>query len=255
MTTENEAKHDETVIGTAEDSGDGEHEFHPFDEVSESYSPSVIRKVTAADGLPTQAVQNADATDIPELSPETLVCMGDYSEFYGDKIVVVPACTEERDDVLYLKGSDLQVVKSEIGLILKDNTFRPDQVERVIWRSEPSGNSAIVEWELKWPISTSGHRPRLEPKRHACSHYVRQVTQLDMNPKNKVHFRLCAARRTTEGTFMTVRDIAMWACSMREPRDLASEAKYIDSFDEQKMKEGRNRVYASIFGNPEKVKD
>lgn len=245
MTTEkDEASHDETVIESPE--GGGETEFRPFDEIAESYSPSVIMKVTAADGLPTQFVSNAEEVDIPELSPETLVCMGDFSEFTlenpGANIL---AEIDNRADKSFLAGTSIEVVPANRYEGQPEGDSYCSLVDRKYLLSEVYRDEIGV-WYVK------GTRERVYPKREPCKHYVRQVTQLDLNPKSKVHFRLCAARRTTEGAFMTVRDIAMWACSMREPRDLASEEKYIDSFDEQKMKEGATREYASIFGNPVK---
>ena len=205
MTTsvKDEASQDETTID--ESTEDGDTDFRPFDEISESYSPSVIMKVTATDGLPTQVVVPSENDDIPVLSTETLICMGDFSKFWR---------TDQNG---------------------KRVEYSPDEV-----RLTDSGNFCLKDDPAM----------RVYPLRPQCRHYVRQVTQLDLNTKYKAHIRLCAARRTTEGTFMTLRDMAMWACSMREPRDIASEEKYIQSFDNQKIEEGRNRQYNPLFGNP-----
>jgi hypothetical protein len=222
---------------------EGETEFRPFDEIAEDFSPSVIMKVIASDGLPTQAVPDGQSVDIPELSPETLVCMGDFSEFHSAPFIVYETFVEEREGVSYLKDSELQVrvEKAHGGVVflLVDTVFKPEQVER----------DGVGRWRLKW-FTLPDFKGEVYPKREPCHHYVRQVTQFDQNPQAKAHIRLCAARRTTEGTFMTLRDTAMWACSMREPRDLVSEEKYIESFDSEKVEQGKQRVYLSIFGNP-----
>lgn len=63
-------------LSTDEDESD----FSPFDEPGDEYAGEPIQKVMGADGLPTVTASLSD-TDIPPLSPETLVCMGDYSEF------------------------------------------------------------------------------------------------------------------------------------------------------------------------------
>jgi hypothetical protein len=83
---------------------------------------------------------------------------------------------------------------------------------------------------------------------------VRQVAMFEHNSEAKVHLRLCAARRTTEGTFMTLRDSAMWACSMREPRDLSTEINLLEKFDADKIEQGANREHFSIFSDPQSVK-
>lgn len=59
-----------------------EDEFSPFDDLGDEYAGEPIQKVLAEDGLPTIAAPEAHS-DIPPLSPETLICMGDYSEFMG----------------------------------------------------------------------------------------------------------------------------------------------------------------------------
>ena len=56
------------------------------------------------------------------------------------------------------------------------------------------------------------------------------------------------ARRDTSGAAMSLKDTGMWACTLREPRHLATELQ-IGSFDETKMKEGRERVLLPMFGN------
>jgi hypothetical protein len=68
-----------------------------------------------------------------------------------------------------------------------------------------------------------------------------------LNAEHRMFPRLCSARRTTEGTFMTVRDSGMWACTMREPRDIASE-KTLADFDVFKVEQGKNRQYLPMFG-------
>jgi len=60
--------------------GEDEEEFSPFDELGDEYAGEAVQKVLGEDGLPTIAAPGP-MRDIPPLSPETLICMGDYSEF------------------------------------------------------------------------------------------------------------------------------------------------------------------------------
>ena len=208
MSAEDEALEEETTV-VASPSDDAEDTFSPFDETSDSFAPSEIRKVVGDDGLPTQVPPHGSGmSDIPALSPDTLICMGDFSSFVTrDSFGTVTARYEAEDVVQDREGS--------------------------YWVSKRGyARSTIV----------------VEPFRPPCKHYVRQVTQLDKNPEYKDHLRLCAARRTTEGTFMTLKDVGMWACTMREPRHLESE-KLITEFDLLKMQQGRRRSSHSIKGN------
>lgn len=121
------------------------------------------------------------------------------------------------------------------GRILEE--FSPEEVCR-----RPDG---------KWYLKDERERECVEPIRPRCRHYVQQTGQLSNNPKHRAHFRLCAARRTTEGTFMSVANQGFWACTMREPRDISSEEKHIESFDTLKIRQGKTRVRHSIFGSSE----
>lgn len=195
----NEVQENETALMPGlEDSDRTGDEFSPFDEIAEEYKPSPIRKVTGADGLPTNFHEGS--SDIPALSVESLVCMEDTSVF---------------------------VTRDEHGRI--SSTFQKEKVQRM-----PNGKYYVKGVEV-------------QPVRPRCEYYVRQMAMFDYNPEGKVHLRLCSARRTTEGTFMTVRDSAMWACSMRNPRDLVTEEKHLDKFDAEKIEQGKNRKHFSIF--------
>lgn len=199
----NEATSEDTQLNASAETQDiSGDEFSPFDEVADEFKPSSIKKITGPDGLPTNSHQTKDS-DIPPLSPETLVCMEDMSKF---------------------------VVRDEYGTI-------KTEYENVDVLRKPNGGYFLKEH----PDTV------VEPIRPRCAHYIRQMAMFDHNPDGKVHLRLCAARRTTEGTFMTVRDSAMWACSMRSPRDLITEEKFLDAFDTTKIEQGKNRENFSIF--------
>ena len=213
---ENEATSDDTILDEADETSDETgDEFSPFDEIAEDFKPSEIKKVIASDGMPTQYAPQSKS-DIPALSTESLVCMEDLSMF---------------------------VVRGMHGDIIEE--FFPEEVERM-----PDGNYYVKDDTA----DNKQRRKSVTPLRPRCEHYVRQMTQFDHNADAKAHLRLCAARRTTEGTFMTLRDSAMWACSMREPRDLITEESLLDKFDRDKIEAGRNRQHFSIFDMGDKSK-
>lgn len=199
----NEADIDETVV---EDTDGADEDFHPFDELREDYKPSAIKKVIAADGMPTNhaPVRN---NDIPPLSVDTLVCMGDFSKF---------------------------VQRDEWGFQTRE--VEPSDVTRA-----PNGDYCYRE-----KTSVGVMLVKVEPIRPPCRHYVRQMVSFEFNADHDSIKRLCAARRTTEGAFMTVKDTKVTACDMREPKHIESE-QLLDDFDDKKVKQGQERVFASIF--------
>ncbi len=207
-------------------SEEAEDSFNPFDEVQESVNLGPLPIVIAADGMPTIAPIDPDY--VPPLSTETLVCMGDFSKF---------------------------VVRDSFGFVVTE--FSPDRVERA-----PTGEYFVLlqkdRDEPLLPLFKAVHlaigvgdpalpcRFVVDPIRPPCRHYVRKQMPMEEAHDHRYVYRLCSARRTTEGTFMSVGNTAVWACSMREPRDVASE-KVLDDFDAQKVKEGQERSYHSIF--------
>lgn len=247
------------VVVEEEEDAEAKHDdedWSPFDEVQEEFKPGPILKVTAADGLPTNYALPAES-DIPVLSPETLVCMGDFSKFvlrgiFGDVVAEFePADVECSPSgrwrarkllVLERMHMELQRVRqygADNGITVSDN----DGQLLALLLAQVNPNQAMNNaWVEVFPV------------RPVCKHYARQLTQFDLNAQAKVMLRVCAARRTTEGAFMSLRDRAMWACDLREPHVPSST---LDEFDARKMQEGTHREYvpmfqnAGIFGGPD----
>lgn len=225
--TRDEAPGDDTVIESIEPSPEAESEFHPFDEIDEDFKPAPAVFVNGPDGLPLRVDQTSES-DIPALSKNSLVCMGDFSKF---------------------------VVRNEWGDITA--TFAPTDVSRA-----PNGTYRVKNELARLQGATTIRDDEgwfeVFPVRPPCKHYVRQQGSFNLNAAKKAHYRLCSARRTTEGTFMTVRDTGMWACDMREPYD-AETIKVLDDFDNKKIAEGANREFFSIFQStaaaPQKPKE
>jgi hypothetical protein len=219
------AAHDECVIDPTDE---GETQWNPFDEFHEEVDLGIVPKVMAKDGMPTNfAPYDDDKSDIPPLSPETCVCMGVFTEFvvrdeWGNVIAKVPGDVVERTP---------------------SGRFRVKRGRFIQYNPDPRPKGVIRSWLEK---HFSGEWVEVEPIRPICKHYVRQLSPYYLNPKHKKAFRLCAARRTTEGTFMDLSDMGMFACDMRDPPHLESKHQ-LDAFDERKMREGRERKYLPMF--------
>lgn len=215
------AAHEECLVPQG-DEPDDETEWCPFDEFHDEVEMPVVPKVLQADGMPgvSAAIYDDERSDIPPLSPETCVCMGVYTSF-----------------VLRDKWGDVQ---SELA---------PDKVERSpagMYRARfddvadnlKPGASIDARSDLVWI--------EVEPLRPPCKYYVRQLQPYKYNPKHKKAYRLCSARRTTEGTFMDVSDTGMFACDIREPPHPQSD-RLLDDFDRKKIAEGSQRRYLPMF--------
>ena len=251
-----EAQAEETAIESPEPSPEAETEFNPFDEVEEDYKPASAVFVNGPDGLPMR-MDHTQESDIPALSKTSLVCMGDYSKFvlrdrWGEIMATLdPKDVERAPDgrwrarpAIVIQAAEFWVaaIKKRLEVLKKEAPegveFNDSDNPLALILSARAKPGQVVEFELEWV--------EVFPVRPPCRHYVRQEGSFNLNAARKAYYRLCSARRTTEGTFMTVRDTGIWACDMRDPFDAAS-VKALDDFDEKKVKEGESREYLSIF--------
>lgn len=236
------------VVVESEDGG--EEDWSPFDEVQEDFKPGPVMKVMAADGLPTQTHPNTES-DIPVLSPETLTCMGDFSKFvlrgvFGDIVAEFNTGEVERSPsgrwrapktlVLERMKMELQRVRQYASA----HNLHASQDDEQLLTALLAGISSDLAINNAWV--------EVYPIRPSCVYYARQLTQFDLNAQAKVMLRVCTARRTTEGAFMSLRDRAMWACELREPPVEARDM--LDEFDAKKMQEGARREYVPMFQGP-----
>lgn len=195
-----------------------ENTWDPFDDFTDGFQPSIFR-VIEKDGMPSGPL-GGGGDDIPVLSKDTLVCMGDFSTF---------------------------VVRGDWGGITVE--FLPSEVERA-----SNGKWRVTQTMMLGKLRTAGlpipttvyEWYAVEPLRPPCRHYVRQLGQFSLNAEHQQLYRVCAGRRNTEGAFMSLDDTGMWACDMREPRDMATE-KTMDDFDIRKIAQGTVRTYLPII--------
>lgn len=231
-TEERDTATPEECVVERDDDPDTETSWSPWEAEIENVDLTPEPKVLAEDGMPTHP-HPEPRSDIPALSPESLVCMGVFSEFvltnrWGDPVV----------------------------------RFKPDEVERApngTWRVRLAKLETVLEVPKEGSICeallSKGHffNPQrygdgyvgVEPIRPPCRHYIRQMSHADFNPENDAVYRLCAGRRTTEGAMMSVGNIGMWACTMRDP-PLADSEERIDKFDRMKIHQGKHRTFHSI---------
>ncbi len=228
-----------------EESEESETEFHPFSELDEDFKPGPAVRIMGEDGLPVTVDQTA-TSDIPALSTESLICMGDFSKFvirdeWGDVVAEFsPSFVSRAPSGQWRVPTDVAIAEPAI----------------VTWRERIQTEETSTPWTTLMlmrhllgvrGLTADSTWTEVEPLRPPCRNYVQQKTVFHLNAENRLFPRLCSARRTTEGTFMTVRDSGMWACTMREPRDIESE-KALEAFDLLKIEQGKNRQHLPMFG-------
>lgn len=223
--------HDDAVVDRPGDDAYTDSDgWDPWDADHEEFSPGPLPIVEAADGMPTIHAP-VEHSGIPALSPQTLVCMGDYSEFI------------ERD---VHEG--------------KRRVFRPEKVERMpdgSWRTRERfrcGVKSHPNFILGALIGVNVDRYmrlRVEPIRPPCKHYIEQLAQYDKNNEHKKLYRLCAVRRSTEGAMMDVGNLGVYGCSARDPFDAAT-SELMRKWNDKKKEQGQKREDVPLFaGNPE----
>jgi hypothetical protein len=253
-----DAPADETVV-PREDSGNGEEDFSPFDEVDEDFKPGPMHLEMGSDGLPRQIDQTAES-DIPALSKETLVCMGDYSKFvirdrWGSIVAEFEPTEVDRSPTgMWRVKTSVALERAKLALererkASKDKGGKPEEGAHHDEYLLAALAAKFVSTHDGYGVQAPPHSDQwftVDPVRPRCVHYARQKVSMPENAQHKLYARLCSARRTTEGAFMSVRDSGMWACDMRNPRHLGSELQ-LDEFDAKKIQEGANRTHLNVF--------
>lgn len=176
--------------------------LHPADEIMESFpNKPPMFGVSPEDGLPRQVVPTSvKLAQAPPLTLDNLICQADRTKF---------------------------VTRDEHGEI--DREFTPEQVKR--W---PSGAYYVtVEGEITLRVA-------VEPVRPACKYYARQHVDFPDDPDFRANLRLCTARRSDAGEFLSLRDMSVFACSLRDPRDPVSEA-LLDARDDELLTLAKKR--------------
>jgi hypothetical protein len=243
-TEERDTATPEECVVERDDDPDTETSWSPWEAEIENVDLTPEPKVAAEDGMPTYP-NPEPRSDIPALSPESLVCMGVFSEFvicnmWGDPVLrFKPEQVERAPRGLWRVSMDL-ARESLIGIGALRLT------EKTHW-------SQVVESLGALGVCMSGSHGfwsteryvQVQPIRPPCRHYIRQMSHADFNPENQAVYRLCGGRRTTEGAMMSVGNIGMWACTMREP-PLAESEERIDKFDRMKVQQGKHRTFHSL---------
>lgn len=130
------------------------------------------------------------------------------------------------DTLVCLPDESLFVVRDKYGVILEK--YLPDEVER-------TPNGCWLSRRTK-----DGNRFEVTPIRPKCIHLSRQLMDSDGDPTHMMMERCCTARRDSGGEFLSVANMQIVACELRDPLDIVSEER-LRKWDARKVKLGAER--------------
>lgn len=214
-----------------------ESEVSFLHEIDEGYEPRTQNFGIGGDGLPIPLEESGNLAIAAAFTYENMVCIEDTRSF-------VELFREEIYDNYLENKAEYKLMNrsryDDNGTEVPRLEFDPDRVEKFF------GNFIVHEKGILI----------VRPIRERCVHYKRQIfindEQPDPNePGNKIVFRNCSVRRTVGGAALSLRDEAVFACDWRNPRDPASEEKWLDAFDRKKLQDEPGKIRLPLFGNRE----
>lgn len=213
--------------------GPEDAQFEVMDQIHDGFPIEPIPVVMAEDGLPDVITPDPAAAEAVPFTFDTQLCIADdrrfVEVFYGE-LPVRPSGT--------------------VSAHLRDRArFNPDGTERP--RREFDPDDVVVRWGVEVVELGDGFLP-VRPRRRKCRHYKRQVFSNDSQPDpeqpgHQIVFRVCAARRSNGGAFMSVSNEGIYACDFRDPPDPSSTQKQ-DEKDRRKLVDRPDRTRLPLFG-------
>jgi len=241
-----------------------ESSFDLMEEMHESFPIEEIPVVMAPDGLPDVVVPDPSQAMAVPFTIDTVLCLADdreYVELWADelsargwKIAGIDSDPSSSGDLKprWLPSGCPSFVEfviqkrfSNDGTELERESFKPELVHRkwgvdlVKIHPEDGGDCQFV------PV---------RPRREVCQHYKRQVFSNDDIPDptqfgHQLVFRVCTARRSNGGAFMSVQDEGIYACDFRSPTDLVS-IRVQDKKDKKKLLDRPDLILVPLLGFP-----
>ena len=130
------------------------------------------------------------------------------------------------ETLICLPDESIFVIRDKYGTVLK--IYGPDEVDRTPngrWLSKPTQDGNCFE---------------VTPIRPKCIHLSRQLMDCDGDPTRMMMERCCTARRDSGGEFLSVANMQIIACELRDPPDIVSEER-LRKWDARKIKLGAER--------------
>lgn len=213
--------------------GPDDAQFEMMDQVHEAFPIEEIPVVMGPDGLPDIVTPDPSQAEAVPFTYDTQLCIEDdriFVELFGDE--TPPGAPSAVLAKLRTRGP-----YERDGALRERKRFQPEQVE--------------VRWGMRLVPAGNGFVP-VRPVRETCKHYRRQVFSNDSQPDpdqpgHQIVFRVCTARRSNGGAFMSLSNEGVYACDFRDPPDLASKAAQ-DAKDRRKLIDRPDKTRLPLFG-------
>ena len=195
--------------------------------------------VNPDDGLLMQIAPAALNLDIaPPLREDTLICMADTRSF-----VIL-----SQDGSVFLQFQPSDVCRLPNGDYVVSEAKYLERLRERYGDHPPNGNIAGSLSSL-WVMTDSFGESmaiRVSPIRPQCEHYFRMQTDLSADRERRHLTRACRAQLSATGEYTSVGDGAVYACDLRSPRHLESEA-LLDDFDRKLIEQAREKEARGSF--------
>jgi hypothetical protein len=229
------------------------------DELHESFPVEPIPTFIGSDGLPAFEDTLTDDSQAIPFTWDTQLCVEDdreYVEIFGQELEDRGWSFDDGDDD---DDDDLEPVwltpegdEVKIDFLSRYNpdgtertrrTFKPEEVERL--------------WGVMLVKGPPGSWLPVRPRRERCKHYCRQVFSNDSQPDptlpgHQIVFRVCVARRSNGGAYMSIGNEGIYACDFREPYDDVS-SQLQDAKDRIKLVDRPDLTKLPLFNMPGEV--
>lgn len=223
----------------------------PADTFHDAYAaPPQAVGVDPRDGLPRPVAESSvDANEAPDLLPETFVCMRDVSKFvlrgvFGDVVAEF-----EPDEVERSEYGKYRARRALVRERLKMEIERSRETSAQLYGMATQAQLDQLNDDQLMMQMLAVAAPHLcmnmnwfevEPVRPQCKYYARQLMDFDgRDQEHKQVTRLCTARRTDNGEFLSLNDMRMHACELRDPCDASVWA--IDQIDDRIVADVRRK--------------
>lgn len=233
-----------------------ESEFAMVDQVHDEFPIEPIPMASdPIDGMPVPVMGDPqDALAVP-FTYDTQLCIEDdrsYVELFEQELMERDWYVDSETNIASVNSCSWTTPGGDlIPLVVRR---RHDcKTGEVVPRSEHKPEAVEHLWGVDLVKCDDGWKP-VRPIRELCKHYHRQVFSNDNQPDpskegHQLVFRVCGARRSNGGAFMSLRDEGVYQCDFREPRDERS-TRVQDDKDMKKVKERPDLLLIPMFNMP-----
>ena len=237
--------------------GVGDSGFGVDEELHESFPVEPIPTFMGSDGLPAFKESDPSDTQAIPFTWETQLCIEDdreYVEIFGQELadrgwLVVDDDEDDPDPDAPAEWLTPEGDPVDIDVLSK---YDPEGIKRVRRTFKPE------EVEHRWGVHVVKGSPGfwlpVRPRRERCKHYCRQVFSNDSQPDptlpgHQIVFRVCKARRSNGGAYMSLGNEGIYACDLRDPIDETSTSLQ-DKKDRTKLVNRPDLLKLPLFNMP-----